>query len=196
MYVNGHGVEKDEAKAIELFLAAAQQGNGDAAFNAGIMYKKGLGVAVNLLEAEHWLQVAHEHGNDDAAFELIGVRARLQELLTQVGAEGGAGAGAGAGASAGGALAATGAPRRTHGALVLPSDATADAGLQLELRSAHSTQSTAVSGSSSKSSSSSSDDDDLDRVRVVPAVTHKSSTPGTVSLPQTTLKRRSRSRPN
>ena len=38
MYLNGQGVQKDDAKAVAWFLKAAAQGDVDAQFNLGGMY--------------------------------------------------------------------------------------------------------------------------------------------------------------
>jgi hypothetical protein len=85
MYVNGTGVDKDCIAAAKYFIEAARQGNDDAAFNVGIMYKKGLGIACNPFEAERWLEMAFEAGHEGAEFELIGARARVRELLDGTG---------------------------------------------------------------------------------------------------------------
>ena len=78
MYANGTGVDKDIAQAAVHFRAAALGGNGDAALNLGRMIRRGT-VAAPPTEAEHWLQIALEHGNQAAAFDLLGVRARIQQ---------------------------------------------------------------------------------------------------------------------
>ena len=45
MYENGRGVAKDEARAVELYQAAADQGLAAAQCYLGFMYENGRGVA-------------------------------------------------------------------------------------------------------------------------------------------------------
>ena len=50
-YVNGWGVPRDMAKAIEWYQKAAAQGDGNALFNLGIAYEKGIGVPKDNVKA-------------------------------------------------------------------------------------------------------------------------------------------------
>ncbi len=43
MYAEGHGVEQDFAKSVELYTKAANLGNADAQFELGKAYEDGLG---------------------------------------------------------------------------------------------------------------------------------------------------------
>ena len=45
MYANGEGVPENDTKAIKWYRSAAEQGNGSAQFNLGLMYSKGEGRA-------------------------------------------------------------------------------------------------------------------------------------------------------
>jgi TPR repeat protein len=56
------GVEQDFAKARELYMQAANTGNGNAMYNLGFMYATGRGVAVNIDEARQWYEKAVQHG--------------------------------------------------------------------------------------------------------------------------------------
>ena len=57
-YMEGVGVEKDEKKAILLWLKAARKQNESAALNLGESYKKGIGVERDLKESLRWYRLA------------------------------------------------------------------------------------------------------------------------------------------
>lgn len=57
LYLRGQGVERDEERALELFLTAAEhkkQPNAYAMYELGKMYRKGIGTETDPNEAEHW----------------------------------------------------------------------------------------------------------------------------------------------
>lgn len=56
--LNGSGVERDYAKALEHFRKAARYGSTDAVFSIGFMYYQGAGVAQDYAEALKWLTQA------------------------------------------------------------------------------------------------------------------------------------------
>jgi len=62
MYLDGKGVEIDQAEAAGWFLKAAVQGNVDAQFNLGVMYEFGEGIVVNFTEAARWYRKAADQG--------------------------------------------------------------------------------------------------------------------------------------
>ena len=63
-YEYGLGVEKNKAKALELYLKAAELGEQGAAYQLGVIYHCGrCGVAVNKTEALKWYRVAVELGD-------------------------------------------------------------------------------------------------------------------------------------
>jgi len=60
----------DYATAMRLWRPLADQGNGDAQYNIGIMYDKGFGVRPNDATAASWHRKAADQGVADAQFEL------------------------------------------------------------------------------------------------------------------------------
>ncbi len=73
MYANGHGVEKDERKAVEMYQRAAEGGLALAQFNLGYMYMHGQGTGADPDEGLRWYRRAAEQGFVAAQFNL-GVR--------------------------------------------------------------------------------------------------------------------------
>ncbi len=70
MYLEGLGVEKDEAESTRWFRFAAQQGLAPAQFNLGNAYKHGRGVAQDDTAAALWWQKAAEQELAPAQFNL------------------------------------------------------------------------------------------------------------------------------
>ena len=58
MYSLGQGLEKDEPKAAEWFLKAANQNSGVGQYTVGIIYLEGKGVERNRKKGENWLRQA------------------------------------------------------------------------------------------------------------------------------------------
>ncbi len=56
MYLLGDGIKQDYPQAQKWFLAAANQGESNAQFHLGKIYKDGLGVDKNLSLARTWLK--------------------------------------------------------------------------------------------------------------------------------------------
>ena len=56
MYRAGHGVERDEAQALEWYRKAAEQGYGMAQHELGVMYATGQGAPQDDAEAQRWFQ--------------------------------------------------------------------------------------------------------------------------------------------
>lgn len=56
------GDEKDAVKALELFEAAAQQGNPDAQYIAGEMYLQGIGAEADMAKAADYIRQSYEKG--------------------------------------------------------------------------------------------------------------------------------------
>ena len=57
LYLRGQGVERDEQRALELFLTAAEhekQPNTYAMYELGKMYRRGIGTEIDETKAEHW----------------------------------------------------------------------------------------------------------------------------------------------
>ena len=63
MYLDGRGVKKDYAKALEHLKIGAAKGNSDAQCNLGYMYEEGLGVTKNMPEAIKWYEKSEAQGN-------------------------------------------------------------------------------------------------------------------------------------
>lgn len=70
----------DAAKAMELYIKAAEFGNVDAQFRCGQMYEKGIGTEADDSKAIVWYQKAVQQGNREA-------ESRLEYLLTPIKAE-------------------------------------------------------------------------------------------------------------
>ena len=78
-YVNGQGVEKNDAEAVKWFLKAAQQGHSDAQYLVGVCYNQGIGVEQNYAEARKWYEKAIQSGNVKAQEKLNGLNSALFE---------------------------------------------------------------------------------------------------------------------
>lgn len=63
MYVNGHGVTKDDAEAVKWLRLAAEQGNAIAQNNLGFMYGNGRGVPRDDAQAVEWYRRSADQGN-------------------------------------------------------------------------------------------------------------------------------------
>lgn len=70
LYANGEGVEVDDEKALQWYLAAARQGNHMAQANVGAFYFMGRGTERNVPEAIRWLAAAAEGGDLNGLFNL------------------------------------------------------------------------------------------------------------------------------
>jgi len=68
-----------EAHSRDLVETAAAAGMPDALFELGLMYCSGRGVAIDLIEAHKWFNLAAVRGNDDAR----GYRAEIAKELTR-----------------------------------------------------------------------------------------------------------------
>jgi len=66
VYLNGDGVERDEAKAAGLFVEAADKGSRDAAFQLGLLYQRGAGVPQHDGIALEWFEKAASMGHPEA----------------------------------------------------------------------------------------------------------------------------------
>jgi TPR repeat protein len=60
----------DFAKALESFVAAAEKGNADAQYYAGVMFADGQGTTRNFEEAAKWYEKAAEQNHADALYAL------------------------------------------------------------------------------------------------------------------------------
>ena len=70
MYFRGLGVKQDDARAAELFRAAAQQGHAHAQYSLGVMYSLGRGVEKDYKTALKWFRKAAQQGVAQAQFNL------------------------------------------------------------------------------------------------------------------------------
>jgi hypothetical protein len=61
-YLDGKGVEKDPAMAVEWYRKAAERGNPEAEFRIASLYAAGIGVRQDLERAVHWYQLAAASG--------------------------------------------------------------------------------------------------------------------------------------
>jgi TPR repeat protein len=62
----GDGVARNERKAFELFLKAAEIGDVLAQYNLGQCFDRGIGIERNEDYAVYWLTKAAEQGDSDA----------------------------------------------------------------------------------------------------------------------------------
>lgn len=62
LYVEGNGVEQNDAKAFMWFQRAANQGHAAAQYNLGASYAEGTGVAKSDVDAAKWFQRAANQG--------------------------------------------------------------------------------------------------------------------------------------
>lgn len=62
LYLEGNGVEQDDATAFMWFLRAANQGNPAAQYNVGASYAAGAGVAQSNVDAAKWFRRAADQG--------------------------------------------------------------------------------------------------------------------------------------
>jgi uncharacterized protein len=70
LYVEGKGVERDDATAFMWFARAANQGDARAQYNLGASYAEGAGVQKNEAEAAKWFQRAANQGMQFAQLNL------------------------------------------------------------------------------------------------------------------------------
>jgi hypothetical protein len=63
-YRKGEGVEKDPAKAVELYRLAAAAGNAWAQYGLAESYRKGEGVEKDMEQAGEWYRKAAQQGHD------------------------------------------------------------------------------------------------------------------------------------
>lgn len=65
-FLEGHGVAKDESRALDWYRKAAEQGNVFAQYRLGVMYEKGIGVKKHNGEALSWYGKAADQGHSEA----------------------------------------------------------------------------------------------------------------------------------
>jgi TPR repeat protein len=70
LYLNGWGVEKNEAQALRYFLAAANAGDVPSQYVAGVFTRNGTGTPADLAGALQWFQKAAANGEPRAQNEL------------------------------------------------------------------------------------------------------------------------------
>ena len=69
-YLDGSGVEKDNAEAIKWFRKSADQGLSNAQYNLGLCYQNGTGVEKDDTQAAIWFRKAADQGNKDAQYKV------------------------------------------------------------------------------------------------------------------------------
>lgn len=70
LYIEGHGVIKDEVKAFNYIKAAAYHGDMWSENSLAYFYDKGIGTTKDEAEAFKWYKKAAEQGSDDAQYNL------------------------------------------------------------------------------------------------------------------------------
>lgn len=63
-YKNGEGVKEDRKKAVDLFMKAAKQENGNAQYQLSKAYLKGKGVPADEAKAKMWIKKAVKNEKD------------------------------------------------------------------------------------------------------------------------------------
>ncbi|GHU35289.1 hypothetical protein AGMMS50256_30230 [Betaproteobacteria bacterium] len=78
MHYKGYykGVPHDEGKALEWFRKSAAQGNADAQYMLGVMFRDGRGIARDPVQALVWLRQSAEQGKNEAQNDLGGMYGR------------------------------------------------------------------------------------------------------------------------
>lgn len=79
-YFDGTGVPKDELRAFQLFLAAAQRGHRSSMITVGYMYENGIAVSVDGREAAKWYEHAGKLGDTDGLLKLGAMYCRGQVI--------------------------------------------------------------------------------------------------------------------
>jgi TPR repeat protein len=79
-YLYGLDRSRDEAKAAELFRQAAEQGYTVAQANLGELYRRGIGVRRDLVQAFTWYGIAAENGHRWAARQKEALVAIMDEI--------------------------------------------------------------------------------------------------------------------
>lgn len=89
LHLDGRGVERDQRRAVELFLKAAAGGHGPAQLELARLFEQGRGIAPDLEQAVLWLWSAAENDVPEAQLELgrmyeegRGVEADLAEAVS------------------------------------------------------------------------------------------------------------------
>ena len=85
MYSDGRGVPRDDAKAIEWFLKAANQGFAPAQINLGVLYERGQGVPKDFVQGYKWLSLSTSrfHESDrEYRDKALAMREALAKLMT------------------------------------------------------------------------------------------------------------------
>jgi TPR repeat protein len=80
LYLEGHGVERNEGEALRLFRKAAEQGEHEARLRLGDMYAQGRGVPQNNFQAYVWYGAAARAGNVAAKLNQDRVGATMQPM--------------------------------------------------------------------------------------------------------------------
>ena len=70
MYLNGNGVERSPAKAMQFLREGRERGDAKASTLIGLMYMNGNGVEQNVEKARELLQEAQGCGDDQASTQL------------------------------------------------------------------------------------------------------------------------------
>jgi TPR repeat protein len=70
MYINGQGLSQNYPEAYKWFKLAAEQGEGIAQTNLGLMYTKGQGVSQDHKQAVHWYRLAANQSIPSAQVKL------------------------------------------------------------------------------------------------------------------------------
>lgn len=72
-YLKGHGIKKDEAKAVYWFEQSAEQGYIEGQFSSARLYYEGRGVNQSYSRAIYWYEKAAQQGHMEAQFRLANI---------------------------------------------------------------------------------------------------------------------------
>lgn len=71
MYQKGKGVEPNFSQAVQWFKKSAKQGNPDAQYELGFVYKIGYSVTKNLAKSLNWYEKSAEQGHFNSILQLV-----------------------------------------------------------------------------------------------------------------------------
>ncbi len=81
-YAIGRGVPQDYTQAAIWYRRAADQGHSGAQYELGLLYDKGQGVPVNVIQAEKWLILATAAAPKAAADDRTRMRDAVRTKMT------------------------------------------------------------------------------------------------------------------
>ena len=78
IYYFGHGTQENHFEALQWFLKATSLSDGNAELFIGEIYRKGLGLNVDLVRSKAWLSIAELKGNKGASQLISSIESQMQ----------------------------------------------------------------------------------------------------------------------